>query len=113
MDTNTLISKTYAKEVVCDYEEILGNVDSIIKQTGYKGRFIAKKLGLPESSFYQKKRKRAFTVKEMQQLVNLMDEENDDIEDAYYAKLLDERKNEPVISLEEFMSRINAKRQKT
>jgi 2-methylisocitrate lyase-like PEP mutase family enzyme len=42
-----------------------------------------------------------------------MDEENDDIEDAYYAKLLDERKNEPVISLEEFMSRINAKRQKT
>jgi hypothetical protein len=69
MDTNILISKTYADEVVRDYAEIVEGVDAIIKQTGYKGRFIAKKLGLPESSFYQKKRKRALPLKRCNNLL--------------------------------------------
>jgi predicted transcriptional regulator len=115
MSTNISISKTYASEVISDYAEIVEKVDAIIKQTGYKGKFIAKKLGLPESSFYQKKREKTFTVKEMQQLVNLMNKEEDDDDDAielaYFAPILKERENEIPIPLEDFISQYYAEKQ--
>jgi predicted transcriptional regulator len=118
MDVNMTISKKYANEVVSDYEEIVEKVDVIIKQTGYKGKFIAKKLGLPESTFYQKKRKKAFNQMEMKQLISLMDDEEDDDDDvavefAYFEKTIKERENEPTIPLQEFIANFKAKRQKT
>jgi predicted transcriptional regulator len=98
MNTDTLLSKDYVNEVIEDYGEIIHQVDKIIRQTGYKSSFIAKKLGLPESTFYLKKRNKTFTFIEMKRLVELMDDEDDDeIEDAFFAKIHEERKNDPVI----------------
>jgi predicted transcriptional regulator len=99
MSTNVLLSKTYISEILNDYQEIVLKIDEIIAQTGYQGKFIAQKLGLPESTFYQKKRRKSFTLDEMKQLVELMDEEedDDDIEDEYFMKIYKEREHEEVI----------------
>jgi hypothetical protein len=98
MSVNISVSKSYANEIISDYVEIVGQVDSIIKQTGYKGNFIAKKMGLPTSTFYQKKRKKSFTYQEMQQLIALMDDDdNEALEDKYFMKYFEERENEPIV----------------
>jgi predicted XRE-type DNA-binding protein len=97
MSTNILLSKDHISNVVNDYSKIVSQVDEIIAQTGYKGRFIAKKLGIPESSFYAKKRNKSFTLNEMLRLVDMMDEDDDAIEDAYFMKIYEERKNDEII----------------
>ncbi|MDR1886857.1 MAG: hypothetical protein LBQ70_02970 [Prevotellaceae bacterium] len=115
MSASVLLSKNYVNEVIGDYVEIVDNVDEIIKQTGYKGKFIAKKMGLPESTFYQKKRNRSFTHAEMQQIAALMDDDGEDddaVELAYFAKALKERENEPTVTLEELVAQLDAKKQK-
>jgi predicted transcriptional regulator len=105
MDINNSVSKTYANKVVDSYGEIVKEVDTIIKQTGYKGEFIASKLGITESTYYQKKRNKSFTYQEMKQIVDLMNEEEEDdddddaIEDAYLMKVYNERKNEEDIPI--------------
>jgi predicted transcriptional regulator len=95
-----LLSKCYVKEVVGDYSEIMSQINEILGQTGYKGKFIAKKLGIPESTFYQKKRRKTFSLKEMQQIVELMDDfEDDEIEDEYFRNF-NERDNEGTLPLD-------------
>jgi hypothetical protein len=99
MDTNIFLSKNYISEVVEDYGEVIRQVDTIIRQTGYKSSFIAKKLGLPESTFYLKKRKKTFTFAEMKRLVELMDEDEDDgdLEDRYLMNLYKGHENEEIV----------------
>jgi predicted transcriptional regulator len=97
MDTSILLSKDYINETVNNYQKILCQVDEIIEQTGYKGKLIAKKMGIPESTFYQKKRKKSFTIKEIKQLVELMEDDDDDFEDEYLLKICKERENDEVI----------------
>jgi predicted transcriptional regulator len=109
MSTKVVLSKDYVKEIVDDYTEIVSHVNEIIGQTGYKGKVIAEKLGIPESSFYQKKRKKSFSLKEMQQIVELMDEEEDDddeIEDEYFKKVYEERKDGENIDFEDLLKMI-------
>jgi hypothetical protein len=90
MNTNVLLSKTYVNKIVSDYREIVNNVDEIIAQTGYKGKLIAQKLGISESSFYQKKRMKTFSLNEIEKIVDLMDEDDEDIEDEYFMKLYED-----------------------
>jgi predicted transcriptional regulator len=107
MSTNVLLSKDYACDIVNNYSEIVNQVDEIIAQTGYKGKFIAKKLGLPESSFYQKKRKKTFNVQEMKQLIALMDDDiydDTELEFAYFEKDIKARQNEPLTPLRDVIA---------
>jgi hypothetical protein len=97
MDTNVLLSKTYASEAVEDYLEIVNNVNEIISRTGYNGRFIAEKLDISESSFYVKKRNKSFSVNEIKRIIELMDEDDDDIDDEFFLKMYEERKNDRII----------------
>jgi predicted transcriptional regulator len=97
MDTNILLSKTYVSEIVRNYSKVVNNVDEIIAQTGYKGKFIAKKLGIPESSFYVKKRNRSFTLDEIIRLVDMMDEDDAALEDEYLLKLCKECRNDEIV----------------
>ncbi|MDR2287432.1 MAG: hypothetical protein LBE04_08180 [Prevotellaceae bacterium] len=106
MRTKVLLLKCYVKEIVNDYTEIMSQVNEILGQTGYKGKFIAKKLGIPESSFYQKKRRKSFTLKEMTQIVELMNEDDDEIEDEYFKKIYEERKDSENISFEDLLKMI-------
>jgi predicted transcriptional regulator len=111
MSTSILLSKDYINEVISDYQEIVSQVDEIIKQTGYKGKFIAEKMGLPESTFYQKKRQKSFTFEEIKQLVELMDDEEDDdaLEDEYLLKLCKECENEEAIPFDDFVAQLRSK----
>lgn len=93
MDTNVLLSKTYASEAVEDYLEIVNNVNEIISRTGYNGRFIAEKLDISESSFYVKKRNKSFSVNEIKRIIELMDEDDDE----FFLKMYEERKNDRII----------------
>jgi hypothetical protein len=52
MSTTVLFSKNYVNKVINDYKEITQQVNNILDQTGYKGKYVAQKLGLPESTFY-------------------------------------------------------------
>jgi hypothetical protein len=97
MDANILLSKIYVSNIVNDYCKIVGNVDKIIAQTGYKERFIAEKLGISESLFYNKKRNKSFTLDEMVRLVDLMDEDDDALGDEYLLKLCKECENDEII----------------
>jgi hypothetical protein len=98
MDTNIALSKTYVSDVIDDYCNIVNNVDEIIAQIGYEGRFIAEKLGITESVFYVKKRNKSFTLSEMICLVTLMDEDDDDaLEDEYLLNLCKECENDEII----------------
>ncbi|MDR2026579.1 MAG: hypothetical protein LBQ01_03355 [Prevotellaceae bacterium] len=99
MNENLLLSKTYASEVVGDYSEILTQVDEIIEQTGYKRKFIAERMGIPVSTFYRKKRKKSFTVDEMQQLVDMM---SDDDEIRTVKELDEIKKSYKLMTDEEF-----------
>jgi hypothetical protein len=50
MYVNLLLLKTYVSETVGEYSEILTRADEIIEQTGYKGKFIAKRMEIPVST---------------------------------------------------------------
>jgi hypothetical protein len=52
-------------------KEIVMQIDEIHDRTGYKEKFITKKSGIPESTFYQK-RKQSFSVDEVEQTVSLI-----------------------------------------
>ena len=72
-------------------------------------------MGLSESSFYQKKREKVFTVSEMKQLISLMDDEESDdtaFEFAYFEKAIKERQNETPIPLQDMIARFEERRQK-
>jgi hypothetical protein len=100
MDTNTTLSKTYASEMLNGYINIVENVNDIIDMTGYKGKYIAKKMGIPATTFYQKRRRKSFTTNEIKLLIDLMDDDDDAIEDAFFMKISKERENDDCVSLD-------------
>ena len=69
------ISKPYLLEVIDDYVEIERNVNRIIQTSGYKNTYIAQKLKLPTSTYYQKKKAKSFTPKELSQIVRMLDDD--------------------------------------
>jgi predicted transcriptional regulator len=111
MSTNVLLSKNYINEVISDYQEIVNQVDEIIKRTGYNGKFIAQKMGLSISTFYQKKRQKSFTFEEIKQLVELIDDDEDDdaLEDAYLLELCKECENDEIIPFDDFVDQLHSK----
>ena len=62
--------------VVEQYINLLQNVDKLIKNTGLRTEFLAKKLELPLSTFYLKKKKREFSPIEMQKIVKFANQNN-------------------------------------
>jgi predicted transcriptional regulator len=71
------ISKDYAREVIKDYALIMESIPAIIKESGYKVGFISKRLNIPYSSFYAKRKQKSFTYKEVAAIVDLLPEEED------------------------------------
>jgi predicted transcriptional regulator len=77
MSTDVLLSKSYVQGVFDDYQKIVSQINEIIGQTGSKEKVIAKKSGLPESTFYRKKRNKSFNLDEMKQIAALIDGYNE------------------------------------
>ena len=62
--------------VIEQYINLLQNVDKLIKNTGMRTEFLAKKLEIPLSTFYLKKKKREFSPVEMQKIVKFANQNN-------------------------------------
>ena len=80
------IPKPILQEFVAGYSQIVDNIGGIIKETGYRTNYVAKKLQMPVSTFYLKKRTKSFTLNEVAQIIGMLDNE-ENIENAYLLEL--------------------------
>ena len=70
--------KPYLVDLLEEYIQVEKKIGDIIQSTGYKNDFIAKKLKLPISTYYTKKRTKSFTAKEVFQIVRMLDDDDAD-----------------------------------
>jgi hypothetical protein len=108
-DMNELMNKTgmpkpYLLEVMADYYEVEKNIGKIIESTGYKNEYIAKKLGMPISTYYIKKRNKSFAFKEVYKIVKMLDD--DTTYNQAELELMESRKNDEEMSAEDFKTQI-------
>ena len=80
------IYKPVLQEFVYGYRQIVDNIGGIIKETGYRSNYVAKKLRIPVSTFYLKKRTKTFTLDEISQIIGMLDDE-EQIENEYLLEL--------------------------
>jgi hypothetical protein len=100
------ITKEVATKVVNDYAAIMDAVPDIIKQSGYKVEYVAKKLRIPKSTFYSRRKKKAFFVEDMKKLVALMDDDMNltPEEETYFNAQVEEALAAPFISKDKINS---------
>jgi len=96
------IPKPLLQKVIGEYAQLVDNLGGIIRETGYKQNFIARKLSMPISTFYLKKRTSTFTLDEVTQIVDLLDEDVD-IENKYLIDLAESRWDEENMSFDDMM----------
>ena len=78
--------KPVLKNIIDSYSVIANNIDGIIEETGYRSVFIAKKLRMPKTTFYHKKRTKTFTFEEVAQIVGMLDDD-EAMENSYLLEL--------------------------
>lgn len=106
-------------EVILNYKNLVNEMDTVIKKSGIKTSFLADNLKLSRSAFCSKRKRGAFTIAEIEQLLQLIapmlkqnradgkitdindvdadlydDEPIDNtVEDAFFMKMFEERKH--------------------
>ena len=96
------VPKPVLQEVIEDYSRIVDNLGGIIKESGYKSNFIAKKLRMPITTFYHKKRTKTFSLDEVTQIVDMLDD-NEDLENEYLIELAESRLGEETVPLSDVL----------
>jgi hypothetical protein len=66
-------------DIVSNYKNLVLNINTLIDVSGYRNDYIAKKLGIPVSSFSVKKSRGSFSVDDMEKIMQVID--NKDVED--------------------------------
>ena len=66
-------------DIVSNYKHLVMNINTLIDVSGYRNDYIAKKLGIPASSFSVKKNRGSFSVDDMEKIMQVID--NEDVED--------------------------------
>ncbi len=107
--TKTRMPKPYLVDLLEEYIQVEKKIGDIILSTGYKNDFIAKKLKLPISTYYTKKRKKSFTTHEVFQIVRLLD---DEYANAYELELAKSRADDEDVSVDEYLDFINEQMKK-
>ena len=103
---NRRVPKPVLETVLDDYKTVVDNIDGIIKGTGYKMDFIARKMDMPISTFYMKKRTRTFTYNEVTQIVGMLDDD-ESVENAYLLELAESRLNDETVGIDELLKALN------
>jgi predicted transcriptional regulator len=107
------ISKNYALQALRSYADVVDNIPVLIKQSGYRVEFIAEKLQIPRSTFYSKRRDKAFSFNEMLKIITLINDDEDEIseeEDMYLCEIAKQRMADPdTVSHEQVMSILRAR----
>ncbi|MDR3094648.1 MAG: hypothetical protein LBU62_08430 [Bacteroidales bacterium] len=100
---SAIMSKPVLMEVVKEYGLLLDSMPVIIKESGYKAIYLAKRLDMPITTFHHKKRKKTFTYPEVQRIIQMLNDD-DELEDAYFREMAESRANDEVCSFESLMS---------
>lgn len=86
------------KEIVQDYRVIAHNIDTLIKVSGYKIKFVQEQMGMDNVSFYNKRKHAKFSIDEIEKLLDILN--IDAIEDKILGELsIEAEKNESSIRL--------------
>jgi len=94
------MSKPVLQEFVSGYSQIIDNIGGIIKETGYRTDYVAKRLRMPISTFYLKKRTKTFTLSEVSQIIGMLDDdeqlENDYLLQLAKTRMIEENDDETI-----------------
>jgi len=71
-------SKPYFFKVLQEYQKLETEIANIIDHSGHKSEYFAKKLKLPLSAFFYKRRTKSFSPNEIIQIINLLVDGDDD-----------------------------------
>jgi predicted XRE-type DNA-binding protein len=91
-------------DIVSNYKKLVMNINTLIDVSGYRNDYIAKKLGIPASSFSVKKNRGSFSVDDMEKIMQVID--NEDVEDYLMLQEMRALKDEETISYEDFLKEI-------
>lgn len=94
--------------VLKSYEKITKNIPALIEKSGLRDGFIAEKIGMKHSNFSVKKMRGNWKFDEVNKIINLMTEPNEDVDDLLLLFEMEARKDEDVITDEEFKRLKNA-----
>ena len=83
-------------DIIRDYKNILNDIDNIIEVSGYKNEYLAKKLNISASAFSMKKKRKSFTIDEMDVLFQCIS--NEDVEDYDMLKIMESRQSDSEIT---------------
>ena len=93
------------KNIIEDYINLKQNINFLIQKSGFKNVFLAQKLGMSPVTFSMKKKRNNWTEDELEKILDLI--ENEELEDYYLAKLIEQKKDEKTISLTELKNELN------
>lgn len=85
--------------VLNQYRTIKNNLGDIIKVSGYRNDYIARKLGISPQSFAAKKQRNSWKDDEIERVLEIVD--NEDSEDYILLQIMRSLEDEAPISLEE------------
>ncbi|MEY4539973.1 MAG: hypothetical protein RLZZ306_1730 [Bacteroidota bacterium] len=91
-------------DIVSNYKHLVMNINTLIDVSGYRNDYIAKKLGIPASSFSVKKNRGSFSVDDIEKIMQVID--NEDVEDYLMLQEMRALKDEETISYEDFLKEI-------
>lgn len=75
-------------DIVCRYRDLMDNIESYIEQSKYKKEYLISELGVSRATFYNKLKKKSFSISEMLELSTILFPEE---AKAYEIKLALER----------------------
>ncbi len=93
-----------AQKIVHNYKTLVETLGELIKISGYRNDYIAKKIDMKAANFSQKKQRGNWSADEVQKIMDVID--NEEVEDYLLLQLMRASKNEETISSEEFKKRM-------
>ena len=91
-------------EIVAEYKHLVSIIPEIIKASGYRNDFIAKKLGMKAQNFSVKKQRGSWSADEVEKLLKIVD--NGDVEDFIMLEIMKSRENDETITYDEYKAEI-------
>lgn len=85
--------------VVSQYRIIKNNLSEIIKVSGYRNDYIARKLGISPQSFTVKKQRNSWNDEEVEKVLEIVD--NEDSQDFILVQLMRSLEGEETLTLKE------------
>jgi len=85
--------KPYFVKVIQEYQKLETEMVDAIEYSGINSKYFAKKIKIPLSDFYYKRRTKSFTSNEMIHIINVLIGGDDDEDEDDEEELIDEDEN--------------------